>query len=512
MKAVKTKINNLVTFIIIASILIVTIGVSIGVFYNKKTPSIVFVPSQPIILDKSINQNMHESSKQFVKDYQEEEYNYVSPLSHDEIGYQQLFDTLYANGTKVISTSGDPTELAAIKSTLKKYPYKDDSDENKISLFIDDTSWAADDIENIISVKFLANQASFIEGILSSMYVYTYFDDVADWTLGTWGGMQLLTVIQLLSGFEQGINWFNYQVLGTELDGSEVKDPTGEFSDLHKSLKIAPKEKVNLINYQGKTANYFEKAPNSNDTYFSNSFIIGEGSSLAIGLLNHNAKILFPIAGGQSIDALNLIRKNETKDNPIKYIGVDTDSKIAYPDYKDLVLSSSTKETALANYYALWYSLGKYKDEHKSDYFGKEYNPFDFIDPFSQEEDSKGWRYKHPSTIKTEDGELEFGDKFVGSYNNGGVAATGIDGSDTTINQLWEDFIIKSGHEELTTITIKEFMDEAINEQNFVSNDVDNKIENFSDTFLIGSDDKPIKELSKNTKPGVLWIPDWNIY
>jgi len=41
-------------------------------------------------------------------------------------------------------------------------------------------------------------------------------------------------------------------------------------------------------------------------------------------------------------------------------------------------------------------------------------------------------------------------------------------------------------------------------QQSFVSNDAVNKIENFSDTFLIGSDNKPVKEVSKNTISGML--------
>jgi len=129
----KAKFNNLITFIIISSILLVTIGISIGVFFNKPVPTIIYVPSHPIILDNSINESMHTSSKKFVDKYHEEQYNYVSPLSYDESGYQQLFDTLYGNGTKVISISGDPTELSAVKESLNIYP-------DRKATYLDDTS------------------------------------------------------------------------------------------------------------------------------------------------------------------------------------------------------------------------------------------------------------------------------------------------------------------------------------------------------------------------------------
>ena len=510
----KAKFNNLITFIIISSILLVTIGISIGVFFNKPVPTIIYVPSHPIILDNSINESMHTSSKKFVDKYHEEQYNYVSPLSYDESGYQQLFDTLYGNGTKVISISGDPTELSAVKESLNIYP-------DRKATYLDDTSWAANNYENIISVKFLANQASFIEGILSSIYAYTYFDDVANWNLGTWGGMQLLTVIQLLSGFEQGINWFNYQVLGTDLYGKEI-DPSKSPAGLEPSLMLAPGKEINLINYKGKTLDYSQKAINSNETYFSNSFIIGEGAPYVTGLINNNAKIIFPIAGGQSIDALDLIRKEATTNNPIKYIGVDTDSKKVYPDYQDLVLSSSTKETSLANYYSLWYALEKYQDEYSSDYDGAKNNPFDFLEEFSIKKDSKGWRYDEASnfSLPKNSTSLAYGDQFIGSYNNGGVEATGIEGNDQTINEMWTKFITKVGgifssqgkDNPLKDLSIKQFIDYAMAQQSFVSNDAINSIENFSNSFLIGSNDKPVEEVVKNTIPGMLWIPDWSNY
>ncbi len=415
-------------------ILIVNLAIIIPAlffFYQGSVSEIVFIPDGINIMDNGFKQLLNDAGLDYERDYNES-FDAIYPNSFDKNGYSEVIRAAFNRGTNAVVFSGNDTQGKAIMENAIKPKFKD-----KDFIFIDDGDFKFQKYENVIGVKFSANEAAFIEGIISAIYLVGSFWDQPDyWKTGAWGGMQLVGVAQWLSGYEQALNWFNYRVLGTSLFGDAL---TGEKAD--HSLMLRPGEKVQLINKKAETLDYSKEAPNStNSDWFVNSFAIGDGQSVATNMVSANAKILFPIAGPQTADALNVAK---TKDN-VQVLGVDVDASIAYEDFSDIILSSGIKNVRLSSYYAFWYAQKHYLDTTSRTTSFDYASPEMFIKPLAE----GGWNYapKTPTDDELQNNINPYGNQFLGTLDNGGVGAVGInpdnpDDQNETILDAWKAFV-----------------------------------------------------------------------
>lgn len=88
---------------------------------------------------------------------------------------------------------------------------------------------------------------------------------------------------------------------------------------------------------------HFAKLSNNQTDYVNSGFEAGRGKAQAEALVKDGADVILPVAGGQTVDAINAIGSQK-----IKLIGVDTDQAQSYNANADLFLTSITKNIATA--------------------------------------------------------------------------------------------------------------------------------------------------------------------
>ncbi|NOQ50334.1 MAG: BMP family ABC transporter substrate-binding protein [Mycoplasmataceae bacterium] len=180
-----------------------------------------------------------------------------------------------------------------------------------------------DDYKNVISSTFQAQESSFEAGIIGAMSVIYRFNNPDEWKVGTWGGFNIPSVIWMLSGFEAGVEFTNHFLL-------------------------APGYDVELINQLGgSSAEAYDDNNYSYEPWYSYSFNVDStGDAAATGLISNGAKVIAPIAGGQTNNAVN----QASQVDDVQIIGVDVNAADKYPDEGDLILTSSLKNTGTALY------------------------------------------------------------------------------------------------------------------------------------------------------------------
>ncbi len=510
--------KNIISIVILSILILVITLPAIIIFWKTEVPNVMFVATTNNIFDKSVNQDIYEGSMQYASDYYdepEEGFNYIIPSSWTYDGLLETYDTMYRNGADVTINISSSYQGLALQTIFSQFA--EEEIEDKYAIVLDDAEWALRDYENIISIYFLANEASFVAGVLGSMYLVSTYDNPDQWVISTWGGLPYDNVVQLMSGFEQGVNWFNYYFLGTDVTGNIV-DNTITTVD---SLMTAPGEKVRMVNFGRQWIDYSQK-PIDATNWFTNSFTTGDAEDEAAILVEQlNANVIFPVAGGQTSDLLSIVSslKSDTK-----VIGVDSDARNSYPAYSEYILTSATKNFGLTTYYAIWYAQHKYLEEVESDYLSSEINPFDFIKNYSSdsEESKQGWKIDVNSTDETIGTEMDYGDTFLANFDNGGVGVTQYDEEDSLLDQAWKhlfeaSYLNTSAFEiaySNTNDSLEEFLADSIAYQEYAKIDPNqlSGIENYSNTFYSSKFNVSIEYVaSKRTTTNINapWIPDW---
>ena len=335
-----------------------------------------------------------------------------------------------------------------------------------------------------------------------------------------------------MSGFEQAINWFNYQVLGyglfdsdhpgqEKLAGTNKVDAWSGLSDHSKSLELATNSKTDnafkgmkaiTINNAGNLSkiNYYKspsalsKSVNLSDDLAEDSFytggftsdptdgIAGSNAAKKIKQVNKNHdSIVFPVAGGQTTETLANLNQN----SKTMALGVDSDASVSTPNYAKNILGSATKNIRSAAKFGAWYADNNVKTKGVPKNTKKEY--YDFAQKPS--DDPKGWNV-------SEDKE-GYGSQFFGISANDGV---GFIESGKNLTNALKNIDLKK--DDGTAYTFEELKQFGIQQQ--TSSTTNSPIiESFSHTFY----QKPLdpKDLvnpkTKSTEIG-LWIPDWTKY
>ena len=152
---------------------------------------------------------------------------------------------------------------------------------------------------NLQPLEFNTAQSSFLAGYLAAAMSKTG-------KVGTFGGMNIPTVTVFMDGFSQGVDYYNQQKgKSVQVLGWDAKKQDGQF------------------------------VPGSNP--FGN---VSGGQTVAKGLVSQGADILFPVAGGAGVGALQTAADSSGK---VSAIWVDTDGYISVPQFKSVIMTSVYK-------------------------------------------------------------------------------------------------------------------------------------------------------------------------
>ena len=192
--------------------------------------------------------------------------------------------------------------------------------------------------DNVSSIRYYSEQSGFAVGVLSSMYVVSEFSNTADWVLGSWVGLAFSTTMDYLSGFVEGVNFFNEFVLGNAA-ANPYYASTSSTGDYVKVVSPSGSDSVDPSTGIYNPGNI--TIGNATDYWTSGGFELELGYDQAQLLGQKGAKVLFPIAGPQTKHALDYAETN--KGSGAVAIGVDTDNSLAYPQQSEYVLTSALK-------------------------------------------------------------------------------------------------------------------------------------------------------------------------
>lgn len=508
-----------------------------------------FVPNTNVLNDLSFNHETHngfkEYSKQFQKDFKVFTPNSNEPSSSD---YRNIFEQIKDDGaSKGILTNGFKPVDSLLGSNLDPsvWPPNRDSDgwlinnPNYYTIVLDDgqldgqitVNGNLTNINNGISVTYDSSHAGFFAGLSASLYAIAN-TQTSEAKVSTWGGMQFSNVFDWLSGYEQGINFFNYAIMGVDVNGNQASSSdtvttieklisdytTGSNLNATLNLAINPNNpfnanKVDLItpgtisHSAGQKIDYSKNSDNYTTAlkkWYSGNFTPGGGESLTQNAESAGATVLFPVAGPQTADALNLSKSS-------KVIGVDTDITSIYSteNHKNKILGSAIKNLEYGGLFTIWYverwtnefmiddSTGKKWEDDIEENSVKKMNDIgtdaDYgfysrhlkgrtfnqttgaLDKSSVSE--RSWLMENDKTNDVENKNDMFeNDHFLGNYLNGGVSYT-TNGFDPDVN----DFNKITNLTGESDYTFEDFVDDSFNSQ--VGNSGSVYIEKSSPTF-----------------------------
>lgn len=510
--------------IIISSVTALLLGASITtIVFSKQSymggiQKVTFFSQSPSYRDKGFNELTYDGANDYAMTekkmvgntsttaYSDDGSSYVHEISNI---YDLGADTIVSSGFNVAgsySSEYDKDTPGSFDGLYKK-GYKD-----KSIVIIDDDSLSKVN-ENAISINFKTQDAGFISGVAASLYtVYANEKFGSKPSIAVWGGLAYSTVFDWLSGFEQGINWFNYQILGFKLDGSEVEKKASDWNDLKKnhkkSLKLAGKsindhpildEKITINNAGDITVDYTASPPEgSNDgvnvdpgtSFYTGGFgfdpndqASGSNAAVKIKKINsNNDAIVFPVAGGQTMETL----ANLKQDSKTMAIGVDSDAETANPNYGGNILGSATKNIERAANFGTWYSQHNPEDAD----FDKEAEEYADDSGMTAKEFVNKWTIKDDSII---------GSQFQGTFDNEGVGFS--DNDSNKIGRILEYYGLK----DITTeIFVNDIMPEIFDMNGGI-------IESSSETFAIQGPYTP-EHLTVDMSKDYPWIPNWTEY
>jgi basic membrane protein A len=223
--------------------------------------------------------------------------------SNSDAEYADNIDALVKQGCNAITTVGfllgDATEAAA-----KKNP--------KVDFSIVDFGYEKP-AKNLKGLTFNTAEPSYLAGYLAAAQSESGI-------VGTFGGLNIPTVSIFMEGFRQGIDKFN--------------------QDNNKNVK--------LLGWNGKDGSFL-------NTFDDKS----KGQSVAEGMIQQGADIIFPVAGPAGLGGLQA-----AKDKGIHAIWVDTDGCVSAAEYCDVLLTSVVKGMDVAVEQAIKDSVdGKFNNQ-----------------------------------------------------------------------------------------------------------------------------------------------------
>ncbi len=350
---------------------------------------------------------------------------------------------------------------------------------------------------NAISINYKSEGGGLIAGAAAAMYstavqiVSPVTEDNLTNVVVPYGGFAIDAVYDFMSGFEQGVNWYNYAILGyTPYNHDE--------SPITKSGKLGEVGVVNALNngYNNKTEiepievvaistssegegeneqikghlvyakDYYNKdTPADINNWYIQGFPDGELTSsgkkatfIADESIDQKIPIIFPVAGAATMYTYQELENEKAHDiegNYTQIISVDSDAvKVEADDngntkYDEYILGSSVKNLEMSIQYAVWFADSRQEEnyvakdmngsEEKIDPSGNIANSTEFMKPVSE----GGWNYSTDvNTDNYPDNDIA-GQQFTGNLENGGSYFTpGISTNGNYELHGWADEVI----------------------------------------------------------------------
>jgi basic membrane protein A len=159
---------------------------------------------------------------------------------------------------------------------------------------------SATELSNVLGLTFQIDQAGFLAGYAAAASTKTG-------KVGTWGGINIPTVVSFMVGYENGVNYYNEQ------KGAEVE----------------------VLGWSNE----------ANDGSFIGNFeSLDDGRSVTESLVQEGADIVMPVAGPAGLGGAAYCAESGS----CMVIGVDTDWTVSASEYSDVILTSVLKNMNVA--------------------------------------------------------------------------------------------------------------------------------------------------------------------
>jgi basic membrane protein A len=252
--------------------------------------------------DRSFNQGTWEGIKKYEDDKGTIKRKYLQPSGEQETDYLNAINDLIDNDYKLVVTPGFKFETAVNKAAadhtdttfilIDGQPHVSDKDLNFVKH------------DNVVSVFFNEHEAGFLAGVAAALSTKTN-------KLGFIGGMEIPAVQKFGWGYQAGVKYAN-DTFGT---------------------------KAEIINY----------------VYQGTFNDVQAGQTLAAGMYDKGADIIFHAAGGVGVGVFNEAKQRAKKGENVWVIGVDSDQyelgKLSEDkDAKSVTLTSAVKKVDVAAY------------------------------------------------------------------------------------------------------------------------------------------------------------------
>lgn len=436
----------------------------------------------------------------------------------------------YLAGAKTVVSSGFNV-AAAFEEIYTNEPGFTDQDfaRNGWQSIVLDDSMLAMTHRSATSVFYNSADAGFLAGLAASIYTLdtAIHDFIADGTYNDdiviWGGSSFNTVYEIMSGFEQGINYFNYKILGVDVNGTtydESADTLGLINKLSVDISEEIADGLDMTNGFDLTPDYTTSFETNNTLYdvdttpdawmnewYSGNFDSGietDAGKMAISrtkeAMANGTSILFPVAGGQYLDVTTTLEGGygDAHSDNTMLIGVDVDGTASDPEGAEYYLGSAIKNLVDSTSLAIWSSDDSINKSKEATFGG--ISTTDFMTPVTESE--LGWKVEELNGAKPS------GNLYKGTYQNGGVGfVQGTDnGGTTALEMAYEDLISLLGITSAPN-TFEEYADNAYLENIDKVGAIEVASNTFTSNSVQGTSDGTITDGAS-----ALWIPDWTVY
>lgn len=568
----RKKINWPLIITSILAVLILIIGTVLWIaltfdtiFIDWGPSEITFYSNEPINnygedsffknheIDNGFNDSTFDGVEQYSKWRQKNigKENYIGVnsainFSNDYTGYindNWGIDAQYRAGTKTLISSGFNISKA-FEFLYQNDEYFSDVD-NKLTPDINEDRWDLNNWTSIvlddanlalnhksaISVEYNSNEVGFLSGLAASTYTtYKIYKDIKNGEVYNddiviWGGSSYETVYDWLSGFEQGVNYFNYIVLGVGVNDKtyyQSNDTLGLVSeldlgstdlvdglDLTNGYDLIPNYNSSFVTNNSNLSNIdANDASTYENLWYLNSFdfdIDSTAGKIAIDrtmrAIENDVSVLFPVAGGQTKLVSSILKEQIGEmygDKSTRIIGIDVDGTQSDESNKNFYLGSAVKNLSSPAALSLWTTEGKKSNPTFNGVKGK-----DFITE-NTKETPNGWK------VSEVNGEKVKGNLYKGTYQNGGVSfAKGVENTNNkTLIDYSYDYIVDKIKKEGIMFDAPESFSAFLKQSLIKQFELVGGIESSSNTFTPEEKYNTHSTTSQITK----WIPDWDIY
>jgi len=173
------------------------------------------------------------------------------------------------------------------------------------------------------------DQSAYLCGIATCQYLQDNYDEYKSngLNVGTFGGTSIPTVTIYMGGLERGVYDYNTYILPTYL--TEELNLTAGSIEYNEAL-------------EARTVNFIDLGVL--DSFFSGSFVIGDGKLCVQNLLQMGADAIMPVAGPQTIDTVQEIVNQKSS---CIVIGVDTPQEDSYMNEKSIYTDTQGNDSVI---------------------------------------------------------------------------------------------------------------------------------------------------------------------